>query len=276
MKFGFVIQGPEVELGPLALMSGSFEEKLQKAHQWGYDGIELMVRDPALVDWEKLKSGVASAGLEIPQIVTGELYGADGLCLVTDNEKIRLACHDRVRKVIDLAEYLKTMVNMGRLRGRLDFLNGDKDPLATAHQYLQPIFRYALDKGVRITLEPLNRYESDFINSASDAIKFITDGGYENVGIMLDTFHMNIEEQTFEKGFHTAGDKLWHVHIADSNRRFPGSGHIDFSHTFNTLQEMNYSAYISAELLPLPDPDTAAKETIQFLKKQKNLYHSDR
>jgi sugar phosphate isomerase/epimerase len=269
MKYGFVIQGPEVENGPLALMRGSFKEKLEKAKKWGYDGIELMVRDPSLFDWDGLKAEIELAGMEIPQIVTGELYGSDGLCLVTGDEVLRSASQERVRSVIDLAAFFKTMVNMGRLRGRLDFLHGVKDASSLAHQYLAPIFKYALDRNVRITLEPLNRYESDFINSSADAIKFITDGAYENVGIMLDTFHMNIEERTFEEGFHTAGDKLWHVHIADSNRKYPGSGHIDFKPIFNSLRGMNYSRYISAELLPLPDPDTAAKETIEFLKEQK-------
>ena len=77
----------------------------------------------------------------------------------------------------------------------------------------------------------------------------------------------NIEENSFEDGFRTAGDKLWHVHIADSNRKYPGSGHIDFTPILKTLIDINYSAYISAELLPMPDPDIAATKTIEYLKK---------
>ena len=266
MKCGLVINGPDVIRGPLALLSGSFEEKLKKAKDLGFDGIELMVRDPAALDWSRLKDSILSAGLEIPQVVTGELFGADGLSLVNGDPALRERSQARVKTVIDLAAYLNAMINMGRLRGRLDSINEPKDAWSLAHEYLHPIFKYALEKGVKITFEPLNRYESDFINTAADAIRFIDESGFMNIGVMLDTFHMNIEEKSFEDGLRTAGDKLWHVHIADSNRKYPGSGHIDFTSIFGTLKEMGYQKYISAELLPLPDPDTAATKTIKFLK----------
>jgi sugar phosphate isomerase/epimerase len=79
---------------------------------------------------------------------------------------------------------------------------------------------------------------------------------------------MNIEESSIEQGLLTAGNRLWHVHIADSNRQYPGSGHIPYGPIFATLRQMGYQGYISAELRPLPDPDTAAQKTIEFLKKQ--------
>jgi sugar phosphate isomerase/epimerase len=77
---------------------------------------------------------------------------------------------------------------------------------------------------------------------------------------------MNIEEASIEDALYQAGDKLWHVHIADSHRRYPGSGHTDFTRPFATLKAMGYQGYVSAELLPLPDPDVAAEKTIAFLK----------
>jgi len=86
MKAGLVMCGPDVDYGPLALLSGTFEEKAAKAAKLGYDGIELMVRDPDGLDWPMVKSTLEDAGLEVPQIVTGELFGADGLCLVTADE----------------------------------------------------------------------------------------------------------------------------------------------------------------------------------------------
>ncbi len=88
MKKGLVISGPDVVYGPLALLSGTFEEKIQKTAELGYDGIELMVRDPADLDWEFIRRTIEAVGLEVPQIVTGELYGAEGLCLVTADENL--------------------------------------------------------------------------------------------------------------------------------------------------------------------------------------------
>ncbi|GAB4540378.1 MAG: 5-keto-L-gluconate epimerase [Anaerolineae bacterium] len=265
MKAGLVICGPDVAYGPLALLSGSFEEKAARAAELGYDGIELMVRDPGHLDWPAVKSTLDNAGLEVPQIVTGELYGADGLCLVTADEDIYRRAEERTRAVIDLAAYLGAMVNIGRLRGQLKFLGDVSDPWPIALERLRGVIDYAARQGVKITMEPINRYETDFILSAADGMRLVEDLGCDNLGLMLDLFHMNIEDVSIEEGLRQAGERLWHVHIADSNRRYPGCGHLDFDRIFATLRDMNYEGYISAEMLPLPDPDTAARKTIEFL-----------
>ena len=266
MKTGLVICGPDVAYGPLALLSGTFEEKVAKAAKLGYDGIELMVRDPASLDWSSVKATLAAHDLGLGQIVTGELYGADGLALVTPDEGLHRRAVERTRSVIDLAAYLGTMVNIGRLRGRLDWLEDPEHAWEIAVHLLQPVVAYAHDRGVRIAVEPINRYESDFVQTAADGLHLIEDLGYPNVGLMLDLFHMNIEEPSIEASLRAAGDRVWHIHIADSNRHYPGSGHIPFEPIFATLREMGYAGYISAEMLPLPDPDTAAEKTILFLK----------
>jgi sugar phosphate isomerase/epimerase len=155
VKTGLVICGPDVAYGPLALLSGPFEEKVAKAAQLGYDGIELMVRDPAGLDWAAVKNTLAAAGLEVPQVVTGELFGTDGLCLVTADEALRRRAEARTRSVIDLAAYLGAMVNIGRLRGQLKLLGNVPDAQAIAVERLRRVVAYAASLGVRITLEPL-------------------------------------------------------------------------------------------------------------------------
>ena len=265
MKPGVVVNGPDVIYGPLALLSGTFEEKMAKAARLGYHGIEFMVRDPAGLDRASIKAIIQNAGLEVPQVVTGELFGADGLCLVTADDDLYRRAEARTRSVIDLAAYLGAMVNIGRLRGQLRLMGDVGDAYGVAVERLRKMADYAAERGVKSTLEPLNRYESDFIPNAVDGRRFIADMGCDNVGLMLDLFHMNIEDVSIEDGLRQAGDRLWHVHIADSNRRYPGSGHIQFEGIFATLKGMNYQGYVSAEMLPLPDPDTAAQETIEFL-----------
>ena len=266
MKAGLVMCGPDVAYGPLALLSGTFEEKAAKAAKLGYDGIELMVREPAGLDWPAVKSTLEGAGLEVPQIVTGELFGADGLCLVTADEDLRRRAEERTRAVIELAAYLDAMVNIGRLRGQLKFLGDVSDPWAIAVERLRGVVDYAAEKGVKITMEPINRYETDFILSAADGVRLVEDLDCDNFGLMLDLFHMNIEDVSIAEGLRQAADRLWHVHIADSNRRYPGSGHLDFGSIFATLKNMDYQGYISAEMLPLPTPDTAAQKTMEFLR----------
>ncbi|MCJ7736481.1 MAG: sugar phosphate isomerase/epimerase [Anaerolineae bacterium] len=266
MKTGLVVCGPDVSYGPLALLSGSFEEKVARAAALGYHGVELMVRDPAGLDWDKIKHTLDDAGLEVPQVVTGELYGADGLCLVTADKELHRRALSRTKAVVDLAAYLGAIVNIGRLRGQLSYLGDVQDPWGIAVERLDQVVGYAEECGVRIAIEPINRYETDFVHSAEDGLRLIGDIGRENVGLMLDLFHMNIEDASIEKGLRQAGDRLWHVHIADSNRLHPGAGHTDFSSVFATLRDMAYQGYVSAEILPLPDPDTAARRTIDYLR----------
>ena len=267
MKVGCVICGPDVASGPLALLSGKFEEKVQKAATLGYDGIELMVRDPAGLDWPYVKRTLDDAGLQTPQVVTGELFGADGLRLVTPDEDLYRRAMTRTQSVIDLAGFLGAMVNIGRLRGRLEGLSV-ADPWAEAVERLGRLADYAAQRGVRISLEPLNRYETDFIVDVTGGLRMLADLQCENVGLMLDVFHMNIEEASIERSLEAAGERCWHVHIADSNRRYPGAGHLDFDGVFAALQKMDYRGYVSAELFPLPDPDTAARETIAFVRRK--------
>ena len=265
MKVGCVICGPDVAYGPLALLSGTFEEKARKAAGLGYDGVELMVRDPAGLDWAQVKRTLEGAGLETPQVVTGELFGADGLRLVTPDDELYRRARERTEAVIDLAGYLGAMVNIGRLRGRLEGLRV-ADPWAEAVDRLGRLADYAAQRGVRIVLEPLNRYETDFVLDVADGLQMVADLQCANVGLMLDVFHMNIEEASIERSLEAAGERCWHVHIADSNRRYPGAGHLDFGGVFGALGRMGYQGYVSAELFPLPDPDTAAGETIAFIR----------
>jgi 5-keto-L-gluconate epimerase len=274
MKKGLVLAGPDVPVGPLALLTGTFEERLKKAAGLGFDGIELMVREPTILDWNAIRSQISDAGLEISQIVTGELFGADGLCLVTSDMDLYRRSFERTCQVIDMAAFMGTMVNIGRLRGQLKFLGELRDPWSVAVERLHLTIKYAKERGVRITLEPVNRYESDFINNAADGMKLVRDVGLPNLGLMLDLFHMNIEDPVIEEGLKLAGDKLWHVHIADTNRLYPGAGHMDFDPILKTLLEMQYDGYLSAEHFPIPDGDTAAERTMEFLKFHLNKHLS--
>ncbi|MBW7882645.1 MAG: sugar phosphate isomerase/epimerase [Caldilineaceae bacterium] len=272
MKVGLVICGPDVAYGPLALLSGTFEEKVQKARDLGYDGVELMVRDPAELDWSHVKQTLAQAGLEAPQIVTGELFGVDGLCLITPDDDLYQRAVERTQAVIKLAAFLDcAIVNVGRLRGRLDWMAGyTDDPWTLAVERIAGIAAFAAAHNVPIALEPINRYEADFIANVDDGMRMVADVGAANLGLMLDLFHMNIEDASIENSLRAAGERCLHVHIADSNRRFPGAGHLDFDSIFATLADMGYQGYISAEIIPWPDPDTAAVKTIQYVRSHMN------
>ena len=90
--------------------------------------------------------------------------------------------------------------------------------------------------------------------------------GVEDLGLLLDTFHMNIEEPAIEESIRVCGDRIFHVHAADSNRWYPGAGHLDFESILEALSAAGYQGYVSGEFMPLPDADTAAELGIAHLR----------
>ena len=186
MRLAVVISTPDVAFSTLALLSGSFEEKLDKALALGCSGVELNMRDPGALDTASLHRELSSRGLEVPQIVTGPVCGLDGLCLVSPDRDIRRMAEARTRAIIDLAADMGAMVNLGRVRGRLDGLTGTDDPWSYAAERVGALADYAADRGVRLALEPLIRFRCDFIHNAQDGIRFVRDVGSPNLGLMLD------------------------------------------------------------------------------------------
>ena len=96
---------------------------------------------------------------------------------------------------------------------------------------------------------------------ADEGLELIEKVGADNFGLLLDTFHMNIEAPSIEQSIRNAGNRIFHFHIADSNRWYPGAGHLDFKRIVEVLENINYAGYLSAEILPLPNPDSCAQET---------------
>jgi 5-keto-L-gluconate epimerase len=121
-------------------------------------------------------------------------------------------------------------------------------------------------RGVRLALEPINRYETTLINTTEQGLELVEKVGEENFGLLLDTFHMNIEETVIEAAIRSGGDRIFHFHVADSNRWHPGAGHLDFKQLLNTLTSIGYAGWVSGEFLPLPDVDTAAQKGLANLK----------
>jgi sugar phosphate isomerase/epimerase len=119
---------------------------------------------------------------------------------------------------------------------------------------------------IKFAIEPLNRYETDFLNTIEETTNILKLINARNVGILIDTFHMNIEEVSITKSIASSSSLLFHVHVADSNRRAPGFGHLNFDELFSTLKKVGYNGFVSAEILPLPSIEKAAEQTIKLLK----------
>lgn len=268
MKLAVATVTPEVTATvPVALLSGSLEERLRKAAALGYDGVELMVVRPADLDAQAIRALLRSLNLEAAAVATGALARVEGLTLLAQNPEVSQQAMVRLQEVVDFASEIgASLVTVGSFRGRLAWAGiGGREKLV---RVLSQACAHGATKGVRLALEPLNRYESDCIHCVDEALKFVREVGHDNLGVLVDTFHANIEEPSIVGGLSQAmaAGRLWHVHVGDSNRLSPGRGHIHFGEIMTVLRALGYQGYLSAELLGHPDPDAAAAATVQYMR----------
>lgn len=267
MKLAVCVQTPEINRTlPLALLSGSFEQRLEKAHRLGLAGIELLVARPKELDQREIKKQIGLAGLEVAAVASGPIFMQDHLSLLSESAENGRLAEEQLGELIELAASLESpLVTIGSFRGRLAWAAADGVKRLTA--VCSQAAARAQRLGVRIVLEPLNRYETDFLHNAGEALDFIASVGQANLGLLLDTFHMNIEETDIRACIANAmqSGRLWHVHLGDSNRLAPGLGHFDFAALVESLNQNSYNGYLSAELLPRPDADIAATLTIDYM-----------
>lgn len=236
---------------------------MAKIGRLGYDGVELAVRDPRLLDVDELTSLLYSNQLSVPAIGTGQAFGEEGLSLSHEDKNIRSQAIERLQLQLDLADRLQAVVIVGLLRGTCRPAERDVYEQRFLDALLQALAEHPQ---TRLVIEPINRYETQLLNSVTEALRFLDRLKLDQVGLLLDTFHMNIEEPSILQSIVAAKDRLFHFHLADSNRWHPGAGHLDFSAVVEVLARIGYRNWLSAEILPMPDPDTAAANTIQHMR----------
>lgn len=268
MKLALTVQTPEVEpLIPVALLSGTFAEKLAKAARLGAAGVELMPSDPAALNSQAIRASLHQHGLKVAAVGSGGIPFAAGLTLLHPDPAKAGQAESRLYQLIDFAAAVGSpLVTIGSFRGRLAAVGaGGRERLVTI---LSEAAIYAAAHGVRLVLEPLNRYEADLVNNAAEGLALVEEVGQPAFGLLLDTYHVNIEESSWTEPFRQvmAANRLWHVHLGDNNRWPPGYGLIDFPAIVATLRQIGYAGYLSAELLARPDPDTAARQTLAYLR----------
>lgn len=241
-----------------------FETCIPKAAELGFNGVELALKRRSEIDETRLEQLLDEHGIEVSCISTGQVYADSGLTLTAENTGRREEVVAIFKELIDLAEHFGGMVNIGRVRGQI----GDRPP-----EYVNALFcetvgalcDYAASKQVTLMLEPVNRYECDFINSVEEGMALLKQVNKSNFKLMPDVFHMNIEDIDIGAELVKHIHHIAYIHLADSNRLAPGQGHTDFRLLFDTLASVRYSGWMSVEILPKPAPDTAARQSIDFL-----------
>jgi sugar phosphate isomerase/epimerase len=241
-----------------------FEKYIPIAASMGYSGVELALKRASEINPGKLDLLLAETGMEVSCISTGQVFADTGYMFTDSVPSHRKALAGLFREMIDLASVYGKLVNIGRVRGNLAHGDGgdsQKRFIDMAHE----LCAYAQDKNVLMILEPVNRYEINFINSLQQGVELLKQINEPNFKLMPDIFHMNIEDKTIAGELIRHIDHVAYIHLADSNRLAPGQGHTDFESIFSGLRKANYAGWCSVEILPFPEPFIAAKQAAEFL-----------
>jgi sugar phosphate isomerase/epimerase len=224
------------------------EQGIARLARFGYDGVEL-VGAPEKLDAGKVAESLAEHGIAASSICG--LYGPE-TDFASSDAGVRANALAYVRSCVDFAERVGaeaislTPTACMKIRPEAEI----ETELGWAVQGVRAAGEYAGEHGVRIAVEPWNRYENYLINTVAQSLAFVERVGLDSVGCMADTFHMAIEEVSSADAIRLAGKRLYHVHFADSNRAAPGCGHTDFAPIVAALEEIGYTGYVSFELLP--------------------------
>jgi len=257
---------PEAKGGPFILWD-PLPVACQKAKAFGYDAIELFPPSAEGIDAPALEKGLRDHGLRLAAMGTGAGAVLRKLTLTSPDADVRRQGIEFVNSVIDVAGRFGAPAILGSMQGRW---GGPVDkPTALGHlrAALNEFGERAKKAGTTFLLEPLNRYEGNVVNTIGEAVDLIRSLSTSNVTILADLFHMNIEEDDLLAALRTGAHQVGHVQLADSNRRPAGNGHTNFRAVAATLESIGYQGYLSAEALPWPDPDTAARLAMEGIRR---------
>lgn len=255
---------PEAAAGPFVLHD-ALAIGFEKAARHGFDAVELFLPAPDAVPISDIMALQDRHGLAIAAVGTGAGMVKHGLSLTDPDPAQRAAALDFVLAIIDLGGQLGAPAILGSMQGKHQ--PGARDEaLAHLAAALRAAGSAAEKHGVPFLYEPLNRYETNLFNQLAPAAEFLAAHNLSNIRLLADLFHMAIEETDLADSLRQAAPHIGHIHWADSNRRAIGLGHTDPAPIAAALREISYTGYLSAEVFPLPDADTAATRTLASIK----------
>lgn len=253
--------------------------------QWGFDSVEIALEDASHIDAETVRKALDDNGLVCGSICAAMGADRDFRGSISDQEGAK----KYLEGIIDVMPALGCQFLIGPLYsavGRADFEAPDeyKKQWGLVVKHLKNLADYAQKANVTLCLEPLNRFETDFINTCDQVLKLVDDISHSSVGVHLDTFHMNIEEKNQAKAILKAGAKLKHFHACGTDRGTPGKDSLNWPEIFKALKQINYDNSIVIESFTPdvkiiakaasiwrnmePSQESIAEEGITFLKRQ--------
>jgi D-psicose/D-tagatose/L-ribulose 3-epimerase len=248
----------------------------------GFDGIEVPLLRPEAFAASSIRQATQAHGLECNACTVL----VDGLSLISESADVRRSTRLHLKDVAKAASEAGVKIVAGPLFSPVGYLPGRRrtgDEWKWAVEGFQSVGDTLAATGVTFAIEPLNRFETYFLNTAADAAALAKEIGHPNIGILFDTFHANIEEKSIAAGYRTVGPYLKHVHTCENDRGIPGSGHVEWKEVFQALRDLKYDGWLTIEGFgfALKDlsaaaaiwrdiertPESIAFEGVKFLKK---------
>ena len=247
--------------GPFVYWNG-LADACEKASALGFDAIEIFPPAANALDIAELQGLLDHHKLQVAAIGTGGGWLVHKWTLTHPDEAIRKQAREFIRAIIDVAGGFGAPAILGSMQGRWENNITREQALAWLGEALDDLGEHAARHGTAFLYEPLNRYETNLFNRQADAAAWLRTLATKNVRLLCDLFHMAIEEADPAAALRECGPLVGHIHFADSNRRAIGMGHTAIAPIVAALRDIGYKGFLSAEIVPLPDADTAAKQTI--------------
>ena len=219
-----------------------------KVKQLGFDLIEICIEDPATIDTNAIGVALNKHGVEA--LVCGA-FGPDR-DMSAEDPVVRANAARYLRTCIDIAAQLRSPTVSGPMYagvGNTQMRNAASRRAQWQRSVdgLTPIADYAAERGVKLAFEPLNRFETDLVNTVEQGLELIRGIGRSNVGFLLDTFHMNIEEKSIPNAIRRAGAHIFEFHACSSDRGTPGEDHLPWPQIVAALAEVAYTGPVVIE-----------------------------
>jgi sugar phosphate isomerase/epimerase len=258
---------PEIRTIPLGWV-GPADEVAPRLAAIGYAGAEVQVRDPAAFDTAAFARQVRAAGLTVTGLGTGQMAADDGFFFTDPDPTVRRCAIERFGSILGLAADVGVDVSLGRARGYLRWAPDRAIGLGWFREALDALLPRAERLGVRIVLEPQNRFSTDFLTTVSETIAFID--GYRSPALVFeaDVYHLALEERSIPAALVTGmrSGHLTYVQLGDSNRLAPGWGHLNWTDILATLAALGYDGWLAMEHRQEPDSERAARRSYAFVR----------
>ncbi len=219
-----------------------------KIKKMGFDVVEIPIEDPALIDVHAVKKALVDNGLN--PVICGAFGPSRDF--THDDPAFHNTCFQYLNSCFEIAESLGADFVAGPMyssvgKARLVSADQKKIEWERAVKNLSAVCVMASDRGLKIALEPLNRFESDLVNTAADVMRLVNDIDHPAACVLLDAFHMNLEENDLEKAIRLVGNKLIHVQVSENHRGVPGTGQTRWDKLKRGLESIGYNGVITIE-----------------------------